>query len=202
VAQQGEDLSGRLGVECTRWLVAEEHSGVVSQSTGDADALTLTARQLGRVGVTTAFEADEFEEFLDAFAALRTRHTGELQRVADVIGGSAGMEAHAVKSAELINAMNPEYASILTLHLSPESPMAKEIQRGEMELLKPDQIMDETELFLTHIDSPGTVFRTNHASNYLALAGTFNEDLPRLLREVREAREYSRYRMESWRRRL
>ena len=80
--------------------------------------------------------------------------------------------------------------------------MAKEIQRGEMELLKPDQIMDETELFLTHIDSPGTVFRTNHASNYLALAGTFNEDLPRLLREVREAREHSRYRMESWRRRL
>ena len=79
------------------------------------------------------------------------------------LGGSAGMEAHAVKSAELINAMNPEYASILTLHLSPESPMAKEIQRGEMELLKPDQIMDETELFLTHIDSPGTVFRTNHA---------------------------------------
>ncbi len=46
------------------------------------------------------------------------------------LGGSAGMEAHAVKSAELINAMNPEYASILTLHLSPESPMAKEIQRG------------------------------------------------------------------------
>jgi len=118
------------------------------------------------------------------------------------LGGSAGMEAHAVKSAELINAMNPEYASILTLHLSPESPMAKEIQRGEMELLKPDQIMDETELFLTHIDSPGTVFRTNHASNYLALAGTFNEDLPRLLREVREAREHSRYRMEGWRRRL
>jgi Fe-S oxidoreductase len=118
------------------------------------------------------------------------------------LGGSAGMEAHAVKSAELINAMNPEYASILTLHLSPESPMAKEIQRGEMELLKPDQIMDETELFLTNIDSPGTVFRTNHASNYLALAGTFNEDLPRLLREVREAREHSRYRMESWRRRL
>lgn len=29
------------------------------------------------------------------------------------LGGSAGMEAHAVKSAELINAMNPEYASIL-----------------------------------------------------------------------------------------
>ncbi len=118
------------------------------------------------------------------------------------LGGSKGMEAHAVKSAELINAMNPEYASILTLHLSPASPMAKEIQRGEMELLKPDQIMDETALFLRHIDSPGTVFRTNHASNYLALAGTLNEDLPRLLREVREAREHSRYRMESWRRRL
>ena len=92
VAQQGEDLCGRLGVERTRRLVAQEHSGVISQSAGDADALTLTARQLGRVGVAAAFEADEFEEFLDAFAALRTRHAGELQRVADVIGGSAGIQ--------------------------------------------------------------------------------------------------------------
>ena len=37
--------------------------------------------------------------------------------------------------------------------------MAQEIARGEMELLTPDEIMDETELFLKNIDSPGTVFR-------------------------------------------
>ena len=98
--------------------------------------------------------------------------------------------------------MNPEFASILTLHLTPESPMAQEIARGEMELITPDEIMEETELFLENVDSPGTVFRTNHASNYVALGGTFNEDIPMLLKQIQYAKEKQRYRMESWRRRL
>ena len=118
------------------------------------------------------------------------------------LGGRAGIRTHAVKSAELISAMNPEYASILTLHLTPESPMAQEIARGEMELITPDEIVEETELFLQHVNSPGTVFRTNHASNYVALGGTFNEDIPRLLKQLADAKEKQRYRMESWRRRL
>ena len=80
--------------------------------------------------------------------------------------------------------------------------MAQEIARGEMELLTPDEIMDETELFLKNIDSPGTVFRTNHASNYVALGGTFNEDIPALLAKVAEAKRQRRYRLEEWRRRL
>lgn len=118
------------------------------------------------------------------------------------LGGRKGLKEHAVKSAELINAMNPEFASILTLHLTPDSPMAQEIARGERELLTPDEIVEETELFLRHIDSPGTVFRTNHASNYVSLGGTFNEDIPRLLKQLEEAKKKQRYRMESWRRRL
>ena len=118
------------------------------------------------------------------------------------LGGRVALERHAVSSAKLINAMNPEYASILTLHLTDDSPMAQEIARGEMELLTPDEIMDETELFLKNIDSPGTVFRTNHASNYVALGGTFNEDIPALLAKVAEAKRQRRYRLEEWRRRL
>ena len=118
------------------------------------------------------------------------------------LGGRVALERHAVSSAKLINAMNPESASILTLHLTDDSPMAQEIARGEMELLTPDEIMDETELFLKNIDSPGTVFRTNHASNYVALGGTFNEDIPALLAKVAEAKRQRRYRLEEWRRRL
>lgn len=118
------------------------------------------------------------------------------------LGGRNGIQSHAEKSAQLINEMNPEYASILTLHLSEESPMAQEIARGEMELITPDEIVQETEIFLRNIDSPGTVFRTNHASNYVVLAGTFNEDIPRLLRQLEEAKEKQRYRLEAWRRHL
>ena len=70
------------------------------------------------------------------------------------------------------------------------------------ELITPDEIVEEMELFLKHVDSPGTVFRTNHASNYVVLAGNLNEDIPRMLGELEEAKEEQRYRLEEWRRHI
>ena len=59
--------------------------------------------------------------------------------------------------------------------------------------------MDEMELFLSNVDSPGTVFRANHASNYLLLKGNLNEDIPFMLKQVRDVREQHGFRKESWR---
>ena len=39
---------------------------------------------------------------------------------------------------------------------------------------------------MQHIDSEGSVFRMNHASNYLTLKGTLNQDRERLLQQVRQ----------------
>ena len=36
-------------------------------------------------------------------------------------------------------------------------------------------------------DSPGSVFRMNHASNYLSLKGTLNEDKEAMLAQIRRA---------------
>ncbi len=118
------------------------------------------------------------------------------------LGGRAGIREHAIKSAELISGMNPEYASFLTLRLYEGTQMNEEVKRGEMELITPDEIVEEMELFLTHVDSPGTVFRTNHASNYIVLAGTLNEDIPAMLAELEEAKAEQDYRMEEWRRHI
>lgn len=72
--------------------------------------------------------------------------------------------------------------------------MAQEVARGERKLLTADQTVEETEMFLQAIDSPGTIFRSNHASNYVALAGVFNEDIPDMLRQLEEAKARKRYR--------
>ena len=118
------------------------------------------------------------------------------------LGGRKGILEHAVKSAELINGMNPEYASFLTLRLYEGTKMNEEVKRGEMELITPDEIVEEMELFLSHIDSPGTIFRTNHASNYVVLAGTFNEDIPAMMAQLERAKAEQRYRLEEWRRHI
>jgi hypothetical protein len=58
------------------------------------------------------------------------------------------------------------------------------------------------ELFLESVDSSGTIFRTNHASNYVVLAGTLNDDIPRMLAQLNEAKAKQRYRLEEWRRHI
>ena len=117
------------------------------------------------------------------------------------LGGRKGLERHAKESALLVNGMNPEYVGLLTLQVSRNTPLAEEIRRGEMELLTADEIAQETEFFLREINSPGTVFRSNHASNYVALGGTFNRDIPALLRTLERVRREKLYRPD-WMREL
>ena len=116
------------------------------------------------------------------------------------LGGRARLREHAVHSAEAISAMKPDYVGFLTLMVEPGAPMREELERGEMELLTPEEVAEEMELFLTHVDAEGCVFRSNHASNYVALAGTFNRDIPRMLQQIDSALESRNYKPEIWRR--
>ena len=134
------------------------------------------------------------QELIDAGRKLKRCGIKTSVTLISGLGGPEGMEKHALNSARLINEMNPEYASILSLSLRPDSPMAQEVARGERKLLTADQTVEETRIFLEHIDSPGTIFRSNHASNYVALAGVFNEDIPDMLRQLEEAKARKRYR--------
>ena len=77
--------------------------------------------------------------------------------------------------------------------------MLEELERGEMELLTPEEVAEEMELFLTHVDAEGCVFRSNHASNYIMLGGTLNRDIPAMLQQLRKAREEGVFRSERWR---
>jgi len=85
--------------------------------------------------------------------------------------------------------MNPEYIGLLTLLVEPETPLYDWVRDGKFRLLDQMQVLDETELLVEHMDAPGSVFRSNHASNYLVLAGTLNADKDRLLEEIREAKQ-------------
>lgn len=110
------------------------------------------------------------------------------------LGGRGKVKEHAMSCAKLITEMNPEYASFLTLRLYEGTPMYDDVVEGRFERITPDEIVDEMEIFLTHVDSPGTVFRTNHASNYVVLAGDLNEDIPAMLKMLDEAKKNQRYR--------
>ena len=110
------------------------------------------------------------------------------------LGGQGKVERHAKACADLINRMNPEFCSFLTLRLYEGTPMYDEVASGAFQRITVDDIMEELTVFLKNVDSPGTVFRSNHASNYLPLGGTFNEDIPEMLDAIVHARETGHYR--------
>ena len=101
------------------------------------------------------------------------------------LGGTALWREHAVDTAEAVSRMRPDYLGLLTLMVEPGTPLADWVREGSFTLLSPVEVLKETELFLQHVDSEGTVFRMNHASNYLTLKGTLNRDRQALLDKVR-----------------
>ena len=116
------------------------------------------------------------------------------------LGGPELLERHALDTAAAFNAMNQEYIGMLTLMVEPETPLYDWVHQGKFQLLTRSQVLEETRLMVEALDSPGSVFRMNHASNYLALRGTLNRDRDAMLAEIRRAGEdLGRLRPEAWR---
>ena len=116
------------------------------------------------------------------------------------LGGPELLERHAIETARAFNAMNPEYIGMLTLMVEPGTPLYDWVRDGEFQLLTQPQVLRETRLLVENLDSPGSVFRMNHASNYLVLKGTLNQDKEVMLRTIDAAEhDLSRLRPEEWR---
>ena len=116
------------------------------------------------------------------------------------LGGPELLEQHAIETAKAFNAMNPEYIGMLTLMVEPGTPLYDWVRDGKFQLLTQPQVLRETRLLVENLDSPGSVFRMNHASNYLVLKGTLNQDREAMLRTIDAAeRDLSRLRPEMWR---
>lgn len=103
------------------------------------------------------------------------------------LGSLALSEEHARKTAAALSEMKPEYIGLLTLLFELPTPLMKDWQEGRFYLMKPIEIAQETLVLLEHIDCEGSIFRANHASNYVNLAGTLNQDREAMCQKLRAA---------------
>ena len=92
------------------------------------------------------------------------------------LGGVDKMEQNAINTAKLISETKPDYVSYLTMRIYENAPIYKDYVSGKFKMPSAEGILYEMKLFLENVDSQGTVFRSNHASNYVPLKGTLNED--------------------------
>lgn len=91
-------------------------------------------------------------------------------------GNRALSREHAQESARVCSAINPRFLSTLVMTPVEGTPLWDSAQRGEVDELTPVELAAELREFLVHLDLQGSIFRSNHASNYLTLAGNFPRD--------------------------
>lgn len=119
-------------------------------------------------------------------------------------GGRARSIEHATASAEVVNAIQPKFVSTLVMTPVEDTPLWERAARGEVDELTPIELARELRTFIGGLELEGSVFRSNHASNYLALAGNLPKDKARLvaaLDEILKAPERYSFRPE-WQRGL
>ena len=105
------------------------------------------------------------------------------------VGGKHHTDLHAVRSAEVLNATQPKFAS--TLVLTAHKGLAHYMSRfkGEFVELSLSEQLDEMKRFMEKVELKETIFRSDHASNRLVLKGTLGKDKARFLRQIDEAIE-------------
>jgi radical SAM superfamily enzyme YgiQ (UPF0313 family) len=117
------------------------------------------------------------------------------------LGGPRLSRQHAEQTARLIDRVRPRFASALTLMLVPRTPSFEQVFGDpEWRLLEPREMLVELRHLVDNVQKDGIIFRSNHASNYLALAGTFQKDKAAMLSDIDAALgDPGRLRPESWR---
>jgi radical SAM superfamily enzyme YgiQ (UPF0313 family) len=122
--------------------------------------------------------------FQDHVDAARLAHDAGMKLSVIFLLGAGGVERsreHAEASADLATEMDPRFVSLLTLTVIPGTPIAKLQSRGGFELPSVDGFLQELRMFVARAHPTDAIFRTNHASNYLPLAGRIPRDRERLL---------------------
>jgi radical SAM superfamily enzyme YgiQ (UPF0313 family) len=99
------------------------------------------------------------------------------------IGGRERSFENAKNTAKLLNEIEPKFTGVLTYIPVPNTPLYFKIRRGEFQLLSPVEDLKELRMLVEDLNAK-TIFRCNHASNYLPLKGTLPQDKEKLLKTI------------------
>jgi radical SAM superfamily enzyme YgiQ (UPF0313 family) len=166
-----------------------------SKTVGELEALRELGLSLYYVGCESGDDlvldrvrkGETFESSLAALRKIKSAGSKSSVMILNGMGGRMYSEQHALNSARLMNAGQPDYLSTLVVSF----PLGKDrYEKGfgdEFQELDQPGLFREMQLLLNNLDLEQTIFRSDHASNYLVLRGTLGRDKQKLLEIVNTA---------------
>lgn len=103
------------------------------------------------------------------------------------LGGRQNYNAHIIDTIKAVNEMQPDLLSFLCLILIPGTPLYNQAKTGEFQELEAQELLEQSYQIIKGLELKKTIFRSNHASNYLSLEGVFPRDKTRLLHMLEKA---------------
>lgn len=134
-------------------------------------------------------KGETFETTREALVKLGEAGIRRSVMILNGLGGEALSPQHADNSARLMNAVQPEYLATLVVSL-PRGEARLRAGFEHWKALEQQGLFIEMERFISALELRRTIFRSDHASNWLALKGTLSADKERLLGELRLAIEH------------
>lgn len=131
-------------------------------------------------------KGETFESSLSALDKLGQAGISRSVMILNGLGGVTLSEQHADNSARLMNEAQPEFLSTLVVSF-PQGEARFREGFADFQALNQQQLFVEVERLLSGLELRDTVFRSDHASNYLVLKGNLGADKARLLDQVRQA---------------
>ncbi|MDK9557824.1 radical SAM protein [Marinobacter sp. M216] len=129
-------------------------------------------------------KGESWESTRSALLKIREAGLTSSVMVLNGLGGESLSRQHAINTATLCNETQPDFLSTLVVSF----PQGEERFRAgfgdDFVPLSQQGLFEEIKLFLEHLELERTVFRSDHASNYLVLKGTLGRDKQKMLDQV------------------
>lgn len=131
-------------------------------------------------------KGETFDSTLEALDKLGEAGIKRSVMILNGLGGNRYSEQHAENSARLANAVQPEYLATLVVSF----PQGEDRFRSAFPEFQPmdrNGLFREMRRFIQGLELDNTVFRSDHASNWLVLKGTLGGDKARMLAQLEQA---------------
>jgi radical SAM superfamily enzyme YgiQ (UPF0313 family) len=132
-------------------------------------------------------KGENYQSSLEALQKIKAAGIQSSVMILNGLGGPELSEQHARNSARLMNEAQPEYLSTLVVEFPTGSERFEKNFAGHWRKLDKLELFREMEILLENLQLERTVFRSDHASNYLVLKGVLGKDKQTLLTTVRTA---------------
>lgn len=132
-------------------------------------------------------KGETFETTKDSILKAKAAGIKVSVMVINGMGGKRYSEQHAINSAKLVNATQPEYLATLVLFDHSQEGKIEAGFDNDFTALNTAELCQEMRSFIEKTELEQSIFRSDHVSNHLVLKGVLGKDKQNMLQDIDDA---------------